>query len=255
MTVKLYPYKMASNSAKVLAESLNATRVRENGTYRYRQSHVIINWGNPRTPAWHHPSTRYLNNPAAIQNAACKLRSFTAFQAGQVSIPAFTTDAQVAGQWLSEGQVVVGRSVLNGSGGAGITVYDPASPAPLPLSDRDRLWVKYKKKRHEYRVHVFLGEVLFVQQKRKRAGVERDTTKIRNLANGYVFCRENVTCHDMVKAEAIKAVAALGLDFGAVDVIWNHREQMAYVLEVNTAPGLEGQSIIDYTNAINKATN
>jgi glutathione synthase/RimK-type ligase-like ATP-grasp enzyme len=45
------------------------------------------------------------------------------------------------------------------------------------------------------------------------------------------------------------AVAALGLDFGGVDVIWNERRQMAYVLEVNTACGLEGQTVNDYAEA------
>ena len=45
--------------------------------------------------------------------------------------------------------------------------------------------------------------------------------------------------------EATKAVAALGLDFGAVDVIYNEKYGRAYVLEVNTAPGLgEGIAIM-----------
>jgi glutathione synthase/RimK-type ligase-like ATP-grasp enzyme len=39
---------------------------------------------------------------------------------------------------------------------------------------------------------------------------------------------------------------ASGLDFGAVDVIWNERQQRAYVLEINSAPGLEGTTIDDY---------
>jgi D-alanine-D-alanine ligase-like ATP-grasp enzyme len=37
-----------------------------------------------------------------------------------------------------------------------------------------------------------------------------------------------------------------GLDFGAVDVIWNAQKEKPYVLEINTAPGLEGQTIADY---------
>jgi D-alanine-D-alanine ligase-like ATP-grasp enzyme len=40
------------------------------------------------------------------------------------------------------------------------------------------------------------------------------------------------------------------LDFGAVDVIWNEKQQRAYVLEVNTAPGLEGQTVDDYARGI-----
>ena len=39
-----------------------------------------------------------------------------------------------------------------------------------------------------------------------------------------------------VLVEAIKAVSALGLDFGGVDVMF--KDNVAYVLEVNTAPTL-----------------
>jgi D-alanine-D-alanine ligase-like ATP-grasp enzyme len=42
---------------------------------------------------------------------------------------------------------------------------------------------------------------------------------------------------------------ALGLDFGAADVLFNARRNQAYVLEVNTAPGLEGQTVNDYAEA------
>jgi len=51
-----------------------------------------------------------------------------------------------------------------------------------------------------------------------------------------------------VVEQASLAIAALGLDFGAVDIIWNNHYQLATVLEVNTAPGLEGQTITDYAN-------
>jgi D-alanine-D-alanine ligase-like ATP-grasp enzyme len=58
----------------------------------------------------------------------------------------------------------------------------------------------------------------------------------------------------MVTSEAIKAVNCLGLYFGAADVIWNDKEQRAYVLEVNTAPGLEGTTLENYANAFTTAT-
>ena len=41
-----------------------------------------------------------------------------------------------------------------------------------------------------------------------------------------------------------------GLDFGAVDVLWNERQQKAYVCEVNTAPGLEGITLDNYLKEI-----
>jgi glutathione synthase/RimK-type ligase-like ATP-grasp enzyme len=48
---------------------------------------------------------------------------------------------------------------------------------------------------------------------------------------------------------AIRTVEILGLDFGAVDIIWNKKQDRYYVLEVNTAPGLEGETVVRYANA------
>ena len=46
--------------------------------------------------------------------------------------------------------------------------------------------------------------------------------------------------------EATAAVEALCLDFGAVDVVWNATKNKAFVLEVNTAPGVEGTTLEEY---------
>ena len=42
------------------------------------------------------------------------------------------------------------------------------------------------------------------------------------------------------------------VDFGAVDVVWNQQNGQAYVLEINTAPGLAGQTITSYANAFRR---
>lgn len=73
---------------------------------------------------------------------------------------------------------------------------------------------------------------------------------IRNHANGFVFCRDNIIEPSDLRDVAIQAVTALGLDFGAVDVIWNEHYNKCYALEVNTAPGLEGTTLERYTNKI-----
>ena len=45
---------------------------------------------------------------------------------------------------------------------------------------------------------------------------------------------------------------AVGLKFGAVDLIWNELENKSYVLEINTAPGLTGATLEKYAQAIVK---
>ena len=53
--------------------------------------------------------------------------------------------------------------------------------------------------------------------------------------------------------QATMAVGCLQLDFGAVDVIWNEAQKRAYVLEVNTAPGIEGTTLMRYASAFSSA--
>jgi hypothetical protein len=164
------------------------------------------------------------------------------------NVPKHCTDRNTASLWLEEGHVVVCRALVNSHSGRGITIVRPGEPLPeVPL------YVQYKKKRHEYRVHVFRGQVIdFTQKKKVRDFNGERNNLVRNLANGWIFAREGVTLSDGVADLAIRATATLSLDFGAADIIWNEHEQKAYVLEVNTAPGLEGTTLVKYAHAIKR---
>lgn len=251
MLYKLLPYKMYSNSAKVLAAELGIKRINKDGQYSNRgKGLTVINWGSSGHRLALTGNVRIINLFDAVRKASNKLLSFQEFKQEGVSVPTFTTSIEEAQALLANGDVV-GRATLTGHSGEGITVY-PAGSVLDRANVVDKLWVAYKKKKSEYRVHIFNDELLYVQQKRKRTGHEEVNSKVRNLANGWVFCRENVVYDQKVVDQAKLAIKALGLTFGAVDVIWNQHEQTAYVLEVNTAPGLEGQSIKDYAQAIKK---
>ena len=54
--------------------------------------------------------------------------------------------------------------------------------------------------------------------------------------------------------EAIKAVAALGLQFGAVDCCLD-TDDKPWIIEVNTGPGLEGTAFKNYVAAFSKMIN
>lgn len=261
----IYPYKSGSTSARLLSEELRlrghrAKRVRPDGNYRYWSNHLAISWGNSRNPEW--PSVRnaeriWLNRPESVYTASNKLRSFIAMREAGVSIPEFTTNASEVHDSLgtSYGLEWLARTKLSGHSGEGIVPimggqeYGPEGE----VWPRAGLYVKYIKKMHEYRVHVFRGEVIDIQQKRKRREVPNEEVdyQIRNHRNGWIYARNDIsTPNDLVLTEAAKAVSSLRLDFGGVDVIWNEHSQQAYVLEVNTAPGLEGSTLTNYTNAI-----
>lgn len=179
-----------------------------------------------------------------------KLTQYQAYKTTNINHPEFTTDVNEAREWLAVGHTVLGRTLLNSFGGKGIIIFDENNP--IPNNHNCRVFTKYKKKKHEYRVHVFNNQVIDFAQKKKRKEDNNNNnvnTKIRNSHNGWVYCRENVTLPDSIPALAIGALRALNLQYGAVDVIWNEHEQQAYVLEVNTSPGLSGSTVEVYANA------
>jgi glutathione synthase/RimK-type ligase-like ATP-grasp enzyme len=248
----IYPYKLGSASAKGLSNSLRnvrGKRVRERGNYHYFRNHLIINWGNPRLPNWRTirgAVIRWVNKPSAVAVAGNKLKTYELLKDTGVLIPEFTTSANQATIWLNEkGIQVLARTVLNGHSGIGIKIM----PSDPPNFFNAPLYVKYFKKRDEYRVHVFNGKIIDIQQKKKRRETEVDY-QVRNYDKGWVFCRENINCPQLIKDQAVLAVQKMGLDFGAVDIGWNEKKQTCCVFEVNTAPGIEGTTLRNYVNAI-----
>ena len=138
----------------------------------------------------------------------------------------------------------VARTNLQGHSGEGIYILDKNTPMV-----NAHLYTQYIKKKYEYRIHVFRSDIIHIQQKRKRLEFELEDPNpyIRNLDNGWIFaCNDIVIPTNDVLTQSLKVIPALELDFGAVDIIWNEHQNKAYVLEVNTAPGLTGTTLIKY---------
>ena len=138
------------------------------------------------------------------------------------------------------------RTLTRANSGRGIILAEtPEQLVPAPL------YTRYVPKQDEYRIHVFreLG-VIDVQQKRRNSEVSSEDRDpyIRNHDAGWVFCREEIHPPQAVLNVAVNSVLALGLDFGAVDIGF-HNNIGVCVYEVNTAPGLEGQTLTNYINA------
>lgn len=142
--------------------------------------------------------------------------------------------------------------MINGHSGAGIVI----ASSPEEIVDAP-LYVEYIPKKEEYRVHVFKGQVIHSSRKARKKDVpdEEVNWKVRNHKNGFIFQHENFELPEECVVKAKEAVALCGLDFGAVDIIWNDKQQKAYVLEINTAPGLEGKTLEAYANAFKECLN
>ena len=173
-----------------------------------------------------------------------KLTQMQAFKDNAVPAPDFVTDITQVN--TLPGDLVVCRKLLRSSEGKGIVIEEKGA-----VTTKAPLYTQYIKKKAEYRAHVYNNKVIDVQQKKKRAGFteERDT-RVRNTANGYVFCRDNITVPDDLAAVAIAAVNALGKTHGAVDLIYNERQNKTYALEVNQRPGMQGTTLQSWSNAI-----
>ena len=267
MRIKIYPYKPASESANILKQELTSGWMRNINGYvapipiiikptsprQNPDSDVIINWGNSTLPQNFHWLDKDLNHPNAVKIATNKFLTFQRLQLTNIPTPEWTENHEMALDWAAAGHTVVVRHRVNAHSGEGISLFTPDDDIRgVELPDAP-LYVKYKKKRSEYRVHVFNGRVIDVQEKRKQTDFDRNDlqSKIRSHSNGWVFCREYLSPYSTRLGEiATQAIAAIDLDFGAVDIIYNQREDTYYVLEVNTAVGLEGSTVRIYADAI-----
>lgn len=91
-------------------------------------------------------------------------------------------------------------------------------------------WMEFIESDHEYRVHIFKGKSIRISE--KKAGESGATSH-----GDYITIKPTGNVKHVRKA-AKKAVKALGLDFGAVDILAT--EDKCWVLECNSSPGLGG---------------
>lgn len=233
--LRIRPYNQGSKSAKVLASYLGAKVLKlENSRFIPRRRDIVINWGNSRT---YQGDCIVINQPCFVSNASNKLRTFNILDEAGISIPSYTTDKQYAFERYSR---VFVRQTVTGHSGEGIVVVDTEDVEELPNAP---LYVEGIVKKNEYRVIVVGNEVVDIKQKRLSSEAPEERSRfVRNLSNGWIYARENLEYIEGLREIAIEAVRALSLDFGAVDII-STRDNTLFVLEVNTAFGLDGSTI------------
>lgn len=251
MTFNIYSWNYASNSARVLAEALGGRRIKHEGSrFRGAPNKIVVNWGSSELPN-EVLRCRVLNTTDAIRQVSNKLSFFQHMNGDRKPnwLPDWTADRNVAVGWLRDGKHVVCRTVLQGHSGAGIviaTTEDEIVNAPL--------YVQYKKKKDEYRIHCMQQNgrvsIFYSQRKARRQDAENPNWQVRNHQNGFIYQHENVQIPEVVESAALTCFDKTNLHFGAVDVIYNENDNRAYVLEINTAPGLSGLSIERYRDMI-----
>lgn len=207
---------------------------------------------------------RELNGLDAVRLASHKRRALEVMAEAGVRVPPFARSLD--SEHLVGHEIIFGRANYH-TKGQDIVVYRNTSTAGdycehcgrgehgtlefsyhenqpnQPLPTQEDYFIAYLRPEKEYRYHVAFGRVILPTVKMKEDGSYSDDSLIRNHQDGLwrqVVCRE---VRPELEEQALGAVRALGLDFGAVDIIVH--DGRAFVLEVNTAPGLEVENRLD----------
>jgi hypothetical protein len=235
---------MGSRSGRALADQLGAVRVYPDGKYRPRRGDIVINWGSGLTPEWNTENIQFINKPESVARAANKLHCLHALRGSEIACVEFKTDLRqvVRAGW----EKAYSRRKLTGHSGEGIVVFNPQEEEVA-----GKMYTKAVDSQGEYRVHVMRGEVIDYAKKLRRVDDEptQEELDVRSHDNGWVFVRGNLRRIPRVEKLAQDAVEALGLDFGSVDICMD-KDGDIFVLEVNTACGLEETTLSNYISGI-----
>lgn len=256
-----------SDTARSLALRLSARRLFGQARRRLRNTSgaLVLNYGTSHSPNWVlGDKSIVLNPPEKVNLAISKVKAHEHFIQAGVPCLDQTVNREQATAWLQEGSAVLCRR--DGlSGGKGITFVPKGSQGDLPKSD---FYAKYFPKTHEYRAHVFRGRLIDLTQKRLKNGHAKAESAdavsriVRSLDNGWVHTHEGLDLsgdrRKRLEEAACSAISALGLDFGAVDLLLfvpdkgpRKGTDVLAVAEVNTAPGLGNEATLKaYVDAI-----
>ena len=174
-----------------------------------------------------------------------KTSQYKWFAEKQIPALTFTEEFSVAKKWAEEGETVICRKLTRASEGKGIVVAE--TPEQVVMAP---VYTVYKKKKREFRVHIFKGKVVHILEKRRKSGNGEVDSKVRNHKNGWVFCSEGVVAPPGLTELALSASNVSSSDFKGVDIGYNEKKNELFVIEVNSAPGITGTNIQRYTEAI-----
>lgn len=235
---------------------------------------TVLRWGSQRAvvPSSYR-SIREINGAASLRRSSDKLASLRAISdaaaemdTGGVCPYSASPDSLIRqAEELSWSPILLGRS-RHGSKGKDIKVYVPYSiyniqrdrytnlhPSILPYTTHDSLrshefYSLYVPNTREYRIHVFRDRILRVQGKYLDFPEQHNNPYVQNYDQGFRFRAPNRELRQSRLDLAIAAVRALGLDFGAVDMLIGE-DGKGYVLEVNSAPACSPLTLTAYADA------
>lgn len=241
--------------------------------------------------AKHMPRIEF-NKRHALSMAGSKYRATLVMGKAGVNVPPTQKDFPSLEQFGENERQWLGRRFHHARGTDIVRWYYDIGAAEMIADGEDGnsdYYVQYIKPHKEWRIHVMCGDVILAQKKYFREELfdrivadecyDGDITHkhycdtwehsdaaikliaesqiIRNNDHGWGFHNMNDIANvpSDVIVQALRAVKAIGLDFGAVDVIstdekYQDGTRKAYVLEINTAPGLRDKNLQLYADRL-----
>lgn len=218
-------------------------------TYKRRcptSTDILIRWGSTYSRI---RANKTYNTIEAINNASNKPLARRLMREAGIDIPDDINDLASYNRFPC-----VGRPTQH-AGGREFYYCQSQSDIDYAKSKGCTYFSKFYPKTAEYRVHVGSGQVLFISKK-----VDGDTSSYNwNHDKGFYFkVIKPAFYRPSVVNLAINAIEALGLDFGAVDIMADPTDDdlpISVVCEVNTTPALEGYSLSKYAEYFNTLRN
>jgi hypothetical protein len=195
-------------------------------------SNNIINWGNH---IFADDSLFDLNVPSSIASASNKVRARRILQNAEVAVPRTyfpDTDANLI--WANDCTYPIIVRPSHHHKGKNFNVFNnPVTLTAFLWGKNDWYASELFEKTHEFRVYVGHGKVLFVHNKPLVEGEIRANYAVNHESWPVMKWSEHI---EVVNVESVRAVTELGLDYGAVDIMYNEATGQAAIAEVNTSP-------------------
>lgn len=205
------------SAIKIAEESGDISLVRDSTTS------VTVNWGRYKANSKLNPD---------ISNTTNKRKMRELFEQHDVPMPRLL-DYDLTSLFMDDGDKVVGRPDRHTKGRGFWLCKDRDDVIAAKLGARRKKaathFMEFVESDREYRVHIFKGKSIRISEKKFNSDGTYTTGK-----PGDIELRR-------VRQAAKAAVDAVGLDFGAVDILarGEHNEEV-FVTEVNAAPGCGG---------------
>jgi glutathione synthase/RimK-type ligase-like ATP-grasp enzyme len=274
-------------TGKKLAEELGI----DGGRDKPKDKKIVIGWGTKTKKDVELPAgSSVLNHPNNIRRNRNKLTTLEVLKGADVAVADFVPAENVMAELGKKVSLpVVGRTKYH-QGGKGFWLCLTKTHVTNAINEGAQYFQNYIDIVDEYRLHIFKGELLRAQKKVKRdnmeeAYVEQHAAKIKDYATkGDVQIDENTLKYalgrvakehkqaDMIVRSnrrgwkfanvknpkkalvdvSVAALNAIGLEFGAVDCCLDG-DGNAWIIEINSGPGLEGNTFKAYTEAFEDA--